>query len=107
MLELVSLSDKYLLPDLNLLVSHCIIRRCVSGPDLVELYRLALQKKYPVQCGGYQGTLSGATVCTLLVGDMPSRERTTLFRKLSRSELSGDFIDDVSKMLREKLLNRK
>jgi len=106
LLELVSLSDKYLLPDLNLAVSHCIIRRFVSGPDLVDLYRLALQKKYPVQCGGNPGTLAQATVCTLLVGDMPTRDRVELFRKLVCSQLSGDFIDDVGKMLREKLLER-
>jgi hypothetical protein len=106
LLELVSLSDKYLLPDLNLAVSHCIIRRFVSGPDLVDLYRLALQKKYPVQCGGNPGTLAQATVCTLLVGEMPTRDRVELIRKLVCSPLSGDFIDDVGKMLREKLLER-
>jgi len=106
LLELVSLSDKYLLPDLNLAVSHCIIRRFVSGPDLVDLYRLALQKKYPVQCGGNPGTLAQATVCTLLVGDMPTRDRVELVRRLVCSQLSGDFIDDVGKMLREKLLER-
>ena len=106
LLELVSLSDKYLLSDLNMTVSHCIIRRCVSGPDLVELYRLALQKKYPVQCGGNPGTLAQSTVCTLLVGDMPTRDRVKLIKKLVCSELAGDFIDDVSKMLREKLLER-
>ena len=106
LLELVSLSDKHLLHDLNLAVSHCIIRRFVSGPDLVDLYRLSLEKKYPVQCGGNSGTLAQATVCTLLVGDMPTRDRVELVRKLVCSQLSGDFIDDVGKMLREKLLER-
>ena len=106
LLELVTLSDKYLLPDLNLAVSHCIIRRFVTGPDLVDLYRLALQKKYPVQCGGNPGTLAQATVCTLLVGDMPNKDRVLLVRKLVSSQLSGDFLDDVGKMIREKLLER-
>lgn len=106
LLELVSLSDQYLLPDLNQAVSHCIIKRFVSGPHLVELYRLALQKKYPVQCGGIPGTLAKATLCTLLVGDMPTRDRVGLVMKLVSSDLAGDFLDDVGKMLREKLLER-
>jgi len=106
LLELVSLSDQYLLPDLNQAVSHCIIKRFVSGPHLVELYRLALQKKYPVQCGGITATLAQATLCTLLVGDMSTKDRVGLVMKLVSSDLAGDFLDDVGKMLREKLLER-
>ena len=78
----------------------------MSGPDLVELYRLALQKKYPVQCAGNPGTLAQSTVYTVLVGDMPNRDRVDLVRRLVSSQLSGDFIDDVSKLLRGKLLER-
>jgi len=106
LLELVSLSDQYLLPDLNQAVCHSIIKRFVSGPHLVDLYRLALQKKYPITCGGIPSNLAQATLCTLLVGDMATRDRVGLVRQLVSSELSGDFLDDVGKMLREKLLER-
>jgi len=106
LLELVSLSDQYLLPDLNQAVSHCIIKRFVSGPHLVELYRLALQKKYPVKCGDTPSTLAQATVCTLLVGDMSTKDRVGLVIKLITSQLVGDFLDDVGKTLRAKLLQR-
>ena len=65
-----------------------------------------MAQKYPVQCAGNPGTLAQATVCTMLVGDMPTWDRVELVRKLVCSQLSGDFIDDVGKMLREKLLER-
>ena len=48
LLELVSLADKYLLEEFNLFASQTLLRRCLVGPELVEVYRTCLQKHYPV-----------------------------------------------------------
>ena len=52
LLELVQLSDQYLLTDLNLSVCHTIIRHSASTQFLTPIYRSAVQSSYPVNCVG-------------------------------------------------------
>ena len=52
LLELVTLSDKYLLTELNLSTCHAIIRHAGSPRHLSQIYKSALQTNYPVNCAG-------------------------------------------------------
>lgn len=52
LLELVKLSDKYLLTDLNLSCCHKIIRHSATPQYLVQIYSSAIQSNYPVNCAG-------------------------------------------------------
>jgi len=104
LLELVSLTDRFLLKDLNMAVSHEIIRRCMVGDNIIEIYKHSLQKEYPVRSADV--TLSGCTVSTVLVGDMSTASRVRLVHLLMQSQLHQDFMDDVSKTIRGKLLQR-
>jgi hypothetical protein len=108
LLEVVSLSDKFLLSDLNLGVTSCIVRRCLAteGPgELAQVYRLALQKDYPVQGPG-GGTLAQAAVALSLLGDMGPGARAALVTGILGSDMRGDYIDDVGKLIRGKLFER-
>jgi len=105
LLELVSLSDKFLLPALNLTVTSCIVRRCLGAEtSLAQVYRLALQKNYPVLGGG--GNLAQAAVCLSLVGEISPDVRARLIRDIVASDMRGDYIDDVGKLLRRKLFEK-
>ena len=103
LLELVSLSDKFLLADLNLAITSCIVRRCLgAGADLPLVYRLALQRDYPVP----GSTLAQATVCLSLVCDVDCWQRASMVRSIVTSDMKGDYIDDVGKLLRAKLFEK-
>ena len=52
LLELVTLSDKYLLTELNLSACHAILRHCGNPRYLPQIYRAAVQCNYPVNCAG-------------------------------------------------------
>ena len=103
LLELVSLSDKFLLADLNLAITSCIVRRCIgAGADLPLIYRLALQRDYPVP----GSTLAQATVCLSLVCEVDIKQRAAMVRSIVSSDMKGDYIDDVNKLLRAKLFEK-
>ena len=52
LLELVALSDKYLLPELNLHTCHTCIKHAGSVKYVCQIYREALQSNFPVNCAG-------------------------------------------------------
>ena len=49
LLELVILTDKYLLTDFNESISHEIVRSCSKVDQVVEIYEASLHKEYPVR----------------------------------------------------------
>ncbi|XP_023320165.1 uncharacterized protein LOC111695173 [Eurytemora carolleeae] len=84
-LELLSLSDKFLLPELNMRISHQIIRGCLQEGFLLQVYTNSLQREYPVRCS--ESSLSACTVSTVLVGEMSSVARSGLVSSLIHSTL--------------------
>ena len=48
LIELVSLSDKFLLPDLNRVISSRVVRQCLETRHVVRVYEKSLEKCYPV-----------------------------------------------------------
>ena len=107
LLELVSLSDKYLLSDLHLSVCHSIIRHSASPSHLTNIYRAALQNNSPVLCAGREAgqsvSLAVSVVNFLLVGPMTAEHRAGLVRQVVSSDLAQHLLDDISKILRAKL----
>ena len=103
LLELVSLSDKYLLSSLNLSVCHDIIRHSASPGITVRIYRAALQHNYPVLCAGREASLALSIVSFLLVGDIKTEDRVGLVRNIVKSDLSQHLLDDIGKILRSRL----
>jgi len=101
LLEILALSDKFLQEELNIVISHQIIRGCMQEEFLLEVYRNSLQREYPVRCS--ETSLSACTVSTVLVGDMSTVARARLVDSLMQSELRSDFLDDVNKMIRKTL----
>jgi len=103
LLELVSLSDQYLLTDLNLYACHTCIKHAGSIKYLNQIYRAALQSNYPVNCAGRSGSLSNSVVNYLLVGHMDNMTRSQLFASIITSDLGQHLLDDISKLIRAKL----
>jgi len=101
LLELLSLSDKFLLQELNIRISHQIIRGCLRGTFLEQVYRSSLQKEYTVRCA--ESSLSGCTISAVLVAEMDTPSRHKLIHSLVLSELRPDFLDDVNRMIRKNL----
>ena len=48
LVELVSLSDKFLLPDFNRIISGRVVRQCLVSDQVVRIYEKSLQNSYPV-----------------------------------------------------------
>ena len=103
LLELVSLSDKYLLTELNLSVSHSIIRHSASPRHATQIYRAALQNNYPVLCAGREAALALSIVSFILVGHIKTEDRVELIRNIVSSDLSQHLLDDIGKILRSRL----
>jgi len=103
LLELVSLSDQFLLTELNLYACHTCIKHAGSLKYLSQIYRAALQSNYPVNCAGRSGSLSNSVVSFLLVGHMDNFSRSQLVSSIMTSELGQHLLDDISKILRAKL----
>ena len=47
--------------------------------------------------------MSQAVVSTVLVGSMVNGERVGLVRRMVKSDVTSDFIDDVGKLIRNQL----
>ena len=102
LLELTSLTDKYLLVDFNRVVSAEIVRRCQKPDQVVQIYEASLQNEYPV--GGTKDNLNVCATSYLLVGDVEPEVRAEVFRQLMKSNMASDFLDDVNRIVREKLM---
>ena len=110
LLELVSLSDKYLLTDLNLSVCHDIIRHSVQPQHLTNIYRAAIQNNFPVLCTVREESkpvsLALSVVSFLLVADLRADTRAELVKQIVSSDLAQHLLDDIGKILRAKLANK-
>ena len=102
LLELTSLTDKYLLTEFNESVSHEIVRRCSQVDQVVEIYGESLMKEYLVR-GVDEKQLNVCAISFLLVGEMDLKQRSRVFKQLLTSKLSTDFMDDVKQCVKEKL----
>ena len=102
LLELTSLTDKYLLTEFNQSVFHEIVRRCGRMDQVVDIYQESLLKEYLVP-GAEEKQLNVCAILQLLVGQMELKERGQVFRQLLTSKLSADFLEDVKQCVREKL----
>ena len=128
LLDLVPLSDKYLLTDLNIIASRMIIMQCTENPEgkMKIAYRRSLNIICPttdhIKNDDDSYVLSGANlnqdVATyssaalnvqlasfLLAGDIQHDIRVQLFRELAKpdSGIASDFVDDISQIIRSSL----
>ena len=123
LLELVPLSDKYLLTDLSIFVNRMIVSQCTQSPEtkMQTAYRRSLNifcptihnlKHYEDQTSSsvinnqdnilYASTaLNVKLVAFLLSGNIPNSTRTKLFWQLVKSDsgISADFVDDVNQII--------
>ena len=102
LLELIAVTDKYLLVDFNRVVSAEIVRRCQRPDQVVQIYEASLQKEYPV--GGTKDNLNVCSTSYLLVEDVEPDVRTRVFRQLMKSNMASDFLDDINRIVRDKLM---
>ena len=107
LLELITLTDKYLLPDFNQSVSYEIVRRCSKVDQVVEIYEASLHKEYPVS-GIPENNLNLAVISFILVGQIEAetetkQNRAEIFDKLMKSKMAAEFLDDVNRTVRQKL----
>ena len=104
LLELTSLTDQYLLSDFNQSVSLEILKRCSKVSDVVEIYEASLVEEYPLK--GTDSNLNACATSFILVGDIGNCERTEIFDRLVKSKMANDFMEDINRAVREKLLSR-
>ena len=104
LLELTSLSDKYLLNDFSQSVSYEIVKRCVRVDQVVEIYEASLQKEY--RLSSVDENLNVCATSYILVGHINNSIRAQVFDELMRSKMASDFLDDVNRTVREKLLSK-
>ena len=83
------------------MVSSEIVRRCLKEDQVVEIYEASLKKEYPV--GGTKDTLNMCTTSYLLVGNVEPEVRSNVFQELMKSKMASDFLDDINRVVREKL----
>jgi len=106
LLELVILTDKYLLTDFNESISHEIVRSCSKVDQVVEIYEASLHKEYPVR-GIQDDNLSLSAISFILVGEFDEKVvktgRAEIFNQLMKSKMAAEFLDDVNRIVRQKL----
>ena len=106
LLELVILTDKYLLTDFNESISHEIVRSCSKVDQVVEIYEASLHKEYPVR-GIQDNNLSLSAISFILVGEFDEKVvktgRAGIFNQLMKSKMAAEFLDDVNRIVRQKL----
>ena len=128
LLDLVPLSDKYLLTDLNIIASRMIIMQCTQNPEgkMKIAYRRSLNIICPttdnIKNDGDSYVLSGVNLnqdaatyssaalnvqlaSFLLAGDIQHDIRVQLFRELAKpdSGIASDFVDDISQIITSSL----
>ena len=101
LVELVSLSDKFLVSDFNRTISGRVVRQCLVADQVVGIYEKSLQSNYPVL--GIDENLNICTTSFVLVGNFAHQKRVSIFRELVASKMCSDFIDDVTKTITQKL----
>jgi len=110
-LDLVPLTDKYLLVDFNRQLVRKIMRICTH--DVSKVIH-AYQKSLSIVCptygldleggGGQPMQLNTSLVTFLLVGEVHHPVRVKLFDELAKNPgLKADFIDDVSNLIVDRL----
>ena len=124
LLDLVPLSDKYLLTDLSLLVNRMIVTQCTQNPEpkMQIAYRRSLNISCPTHHNmkgnematahhtltnnpdniQYTSTaLNIKLVAFLLSGNIPHSTRTKLFWELVKPDngISADFVDDINQII--------
>ena len=124
LLDLVPLSDKYLLTDLSLLVNRMIVTQCTQNPE--PKMQIAYRRSLNISCPTihnmndnenatahhtvtnnqdniqYTSTaLNIKLVAFLLSGHIPHTTRTKLFWELVKPEsgISADFVDDINQII--------
>ena len=107
LLELIILTDKYLLPDFNQSVSYEIVRRCSKVDQVVEIYEASLHKEYPAS-GIPDNNLNLAAISFILVGHIEAEtetkeNRAKIFDEIMRSKVAAEFLDDINRTVRQKL----
>lgn len=71
--------------------------------QVVEIYEASLQQEYLVK--GTNESLNVCAIAYILVGhDINHETRAEVFDQLVKSKMSSDFIDDINRTIREKLL---
>ena len=124
LLDLVPLSDKYLLTDISIIVCRMIVEQCTQNPE--GKMKIAYKRSLNIVCPttnnikdkgvqkNNQATVSinDNVICSstslnvqlvafLLAGNIRHQIRVKLFRELvkSDSEVSSDFVDDISQII--------
>ena len=103
LLELVTLSDKYLLSDLNLSTCHSVLRHCLDPGHVGAIYKAAIQSNFPVIFGGQQQSLSRCLVIYILVTDLTNKKRLNLVTAIMKENLTSHLLDDINQILRPSL----
>lgn len=128
LLDLVPLSDKYLLTELNVLVSRMIVTLCTQNPE--GQMNIAYKRSLNIICptannDKNKGSLNNSSAALndpgnilhsssalnvqlasfLLAGNIRHETRVQLFRELTKptSGISSDFIDDISQIITSSL----
>ena len=127
LLDLVPMSDKYLLTDLNVFASRMIVMQCTQNPE--GKMKLAYRRSLNIFCPSTNNikkktgqdmseminnddnaTYSSAAlniqlVAFLLAGNIDHTTRAKLFRELANPEsgISADFVDDINQIITSSL----
>ena len=124
LLDLVPLSDKYLLADLSLFVNRMIVTQCTQNPE--NKMQIAYRRSLNIFCPTVHNmkdnedsntshfvpskqdnilfastALNIKLVAFLLSGNIPNSTRTKLFWELVKSDsgISADFVDDINQII--------
>lgn len=78
--------------------------RCLRTSEVVSIYSRSLRGALTLV--EEDQSLSDCAVSYLLVGAMRHEVRTAAIKELLASEACGNFLDDVGRILRQKMLER-
>ena len=128
LLDLVPMSDKYLLTDLNVFVSRMIVMQCTQNPE--GKMKIAYRRSLNIFCPSTNNikkrtgqdmteiivnhddnspyssaALNVQLVAFLLAGNIQHKTRVKLFRELANldSGISADFVDDINLIITSSL----
>ena len=127
LLDLVPMSDKYLLTELNVFVSRMIVMQCTQNPE--TKMKIAYRRSLNIFCPSTNNikrktgqdmseiinnddnstypsaALNIQLVAFLLAGNIHHKTRVKLFRELANpdSGISADFVDDINQIITSSL----
>ena len=98
-LDLVPLTDKYLLTDFNREICRKIMHICMQNVGkIIHAYKKSLTIVCPTR--GQEEALNISIVSFLLVGEVHHPVRVKLYDELAKNpELKSDFLEDVSSLI--------